>query len=132
MKYLIKYNEKMDEKEPIDILDDILVYKEKFWNIIDKLSKKNIELILKKLEDENPMMRNDWLIWAVHRDCGGRTYFYGYVKAISAVHAKLRMSIIDNKPYYLLNTDASVISEHSIKKRINEHENEIYKLKNIL
>lgn len=128
MKHLKKYNESY--KEPIDISDDVEQFKNTFKSVFKKGKYPQwLEDILISLETDNPTMTDNWDNWAIKRNKSLSNS--GYVKAISADHAKLRYCVHRKDiSYFAWEYSAIKLSDEEIDGIIDSFEHEIYLIKN--
>jgi hypothetical protein len=127
MKHLRKYNESY--KEPIDVSDDVEKFRRMFKGVIAEDGW--VGVALKRLEDDNPTMTDDWSVWGIYRTVNGRRMNYsGYVRAISKDHAKLKYAVNRKEINYFVDYDAEELSQDDIDGIIDSLEYEIHLIKN--
>jgi hypothetical protein len=129
MKHIRKFNESIDVVDP---MMDAVDFREKFSGEISKGSRLDHEL--RKIESNSTNQTEDYNIYEVYEtDEDGRrkVRIFGYFKAISEEHSKIKAAMFINKfeiavsGYYI----SSLLTSNDIKDAINDYYDQIEDIK---
>jgi len=131
-------------KEPIDVESDIVEFKEKLGKAYHKFF---LKMYVYSAEEEytkamnniehliisNPTMTDDWDVWEVYQTTGGVVTAIMNVRAVSKLHARVKVATIKNNLEILATGyySASKTSKSDIESKITRLERELERLKNI-
>tara|TARA_R110000782_G_scaffold188400_1_gene278442 strand:- start:296 stop:715 length:420 start_codon:yes stop_codon:yes gene_type:complete len=129
MKHIRKFNESIDVVDP---MMDALDFREKFSGQITKNSRLDHEL--REIENNSTNQTEDYNIYEVYEtdeDVRRKVIIFGYFKAISHEHSKIKAAMFINKfgiavsGYY----KSSLLTSNDIKDAINDYYDQIEDIK---